>query len=68
MIIFLPISLNIYVLDGQKNRLIKTIMFWLRNKKNNFLECTLIWRPGEALTSTGTRMLKNNKNLHWMVG
>ena len=20
-------------------------MFWLRNKKNNFLVCTLIWRP-----------------------
>ena len=26
-------------------------MFWLRNKKNNFPVCTLIWRPEYGLTA-----------------
>ena len=45
-------SVQTYVFGAQKNRLIETIlfeyqqhMFWLRNKKNNFLIRTLIWIP-----------------------
>ena len=48
--IFLPISLNV-CLGAQKNRLIETVllsthnMFWLRNKKINFLVDTLNLSP-----------------------
>ena len=44
-------------MGAQKNHLIETvllsthniIMFQLRNKKNNFQICTLIWRPATVL-------------------
>ena len=44
------------VLGAQKNHLIETfffeypqhIMFWLRNKKNNFQIRTFIWRPSKG--------------------
>ena len=52
VIIFLPISLNIcfgcskepFHRDGSFEY--PKHMFWLRNKKNNFLVRTLIWRTG----------------------
>ena len=51
VIIFLPIYLNMRFgcskepsqLDGSYEY--PQHMFWLRNKKNNFLLCTLIWGP-----------------------
>ena len=51
MIIFLPISLNICFgcpkepSHGDGSFEYPQHMIWLRNKKTNFLVCTLIWEP-----------------------
>ena len=53
MIIFFYLSVKTSVLGAYKNRLVETVllsthnMFWLRNKKNNFLLHTFILGPGE---------------------
>ena len=46
-----------HVFGAQKKHLTETVllsthnMFWLRNKKNNFQLCTLIWGPAYILYS-----------------
>ena len=42
-------------------------MFWLRNKKNNFQICTVIWRPGTCLAVTCIQMVMGKCNKHLKV-
>ena len=57
MIIFLPISLNIcFGCSKEPSHRdscfeYRQHMFWLRNKKNKFLACTLIWRPDATFSA-----------------
>ena len=67
MIIFLPINLNLCLGCSKKpshrdgSFEYPQHMFWLRIKKNNFLVCTLIWRPGiteKFLLSVGATVVQ----------
>ena len=43
-------------------------MFWLRNKKNNFLLHTLIWRPGSGDEKGYFYLNYDAKVLHLVYG